>query len=130
METEVIYASLHFYSDLDDRRRPDILIRNPRGFDRQVILDVAVTGIDLQSRDNDSNKPLDDRYKQKLNKYHNVANQSGLQFIYAIFSHEGQIHREIKRFIRNQIRLQLTIEEGEAKTSRVDSIFRWWSKCV
>ena len=25
--------------DLDDRRRPDILIRNPRGFDRQVTLD-------------------------------------------------------------------------------------------
>ena len=33
--------------DLDDRRRPDILIRNPRGFDRQVILDVSVTGADL-----------------------------------------------------------------------------------
>lgn len=26
--------------------------------------------------------------------------------------------------------LQLTIAEGEAKTSRVDSIFRWWSKCI
>ena len=36
--------------DLDDRRRPDILIPNPRGYDRQVTLDVAVTGVDSHSR--------------------------------------------------------------------------------
>ena len=36
---------------MDDRRRPDhILIRNPRGFDRQVILDVAVTSVNLFGR--------------------------------------------------------------------------------
>jgi len=29
----------------------------------------------------------------------------------------------------NQISLQLTITEGEVKTSRIDSLFRWWSKC-
>ena len=54
--------------DLDDRRRPDILIRNPRGFDRQVILDVAVTSVDLFGRVayDDPSKPLEDRYKQKL----------------------------------------------------------------
>ena len=111
---------------LDDRRKPDILIRNPHGFDRQLILEVAVTGIDLQSRaaDNDPKKHLDDRYKQKLSKYHDAANQNCLQFVLAIFSHTGQIHREIKRFIRDQIHLQLTITKGEAKTSRVDSIFR------
>jgi len=58
----------------------DISIRNPRGFDRQVILDVAVTGVDAQSRvgDRDPNKLLDDRYKQKLHKYNHVANQNGL----------------------------------------------------
>ena len=44
--------------DLDDRRRPDILIRNPRGFDRQVILDVAVTGVDMFGR-----VTYDDPYK-------------------------------------------------------------------
>ncbi len=45
--------------ELDDRRRPDILIRNPRGFDRQATLDVAVTGISSQSRtgDNDPETP-------------------------------------------------------------------------
>ena len=46
-------------------------------------------------------------------------------FIPAIFCHKGRIHLKIKRFIRDQIRLQLTIAEGEAKTFRVDSIFRW-----
>ena len=35
--------------DLDDRRRPDVLIRSPRGFDRQATLDVAVTGVDMFS---------------------------------------------------------------------------------
>ena len=36
-----------FDADLDllDRRRLDVLIRNPRGFDKQVIFDDAVTGV-------------------------------------------------------------------------------------
>ena len=55
--------------DLDDRRRPDILIRNPRGFDRQVILDVAVTGADLFGRvtHDDPYKPLEDTNKRLIN---------------------------------------------------------------
>ena len=68
--------------DLDDRRRPDILIRNPRDLDRQVILDVAVTGVDMFGRVayDDPYKPLEDRYKykQKINKYLRVADQNGL----------------------------------------------------
>ena len=28
------------------------------------------------------------------------------------------------------MRLQLTITEDEVKTSKVDSVFRWWSKCI
>ena len=83
-----------------------------------------------RARHNDPNKPLYGGYKQKLNKHHNVANQNGLQFIPTIFSHTGQTHLETKRFVRDQIRLQLTIAEGKAKTFRVDSIFRWWSKCI
>ena len=60
---------------MDDRRRPDILIRNPRGFDRQVILDVAVTSVDLFGRVayDDPSKPLEDRYKQKIDKYHGLT---------------------------------------------------------
>jgi hypothetical protein len=29
-----------------NNQRPDVLLRNPRGFGRQIILDVAVTGLD------------------------------------------------------------------------------------
>ena len=28
------------------------------------------------------------------------------------------------------MRIQSTISEGEAKIFRVDSVFRWWSKCI
>merc|ERR1712023_564724 len=66
----------------------------------------------------------------KINKYMRVANQNGLQFIPAVFSHTGQMHGEIKRFIKDQIRLQLTYTEGEAKSSKVELAFRWWSKCI
>ena len=59
-----------------------------------------------------------------------VANQNGLQFIPAVFSHAGQMHGEVKRFIKDQIRLQLTYTEGEAKSSKVQLAFRWWSKCI
>ena len=34
-------------------QRPDIFLRNPRGLGRQVIIDVAVTGVDGQSRPSD-----------------------------------------------------------------------------
>ena len=57
--------------DLDDRRRPNILIRNPGGFDRQVVLDVAVTSVHLAY--DDPYKPLEDRYKQKIDKYHGLT---------------------------------------------------------
>ena len=47
-----------------------------------------------------------------------------------MFSHTGQMHGEVKRFIKDQIRLQLTYTEGEAKSSKVQLAFRWWSKCL
>lgn len=46
----------------------DILIRDTRGFGRQVILDVEVTAVDDQSRTSDdvANRPLNTRYDQKM----------------------------------------------------------------
>ena len=32
-----------------NNQRPDIFPRNPRGFGRQIILDVAVTGLDVHT---------------------------------------------------------------------------------
>ena len=93
-----------------------------------MILDVAVTGVDMFGRV--AYKPLEDRNKQKINKYLRVANQNGLQLIPAVFSHTGQTHGEAKRFVNDQIRLQLTYAEGEAKSSKVELALRWWSKCI
>mgnify|MGYP006066465083 FL=1 len=40
------------------------------------------------------------------------------------------MHGEVKRFIKDQIRLQLSYKEGEAISSKVELAFRWWSKCI
>ena len=68
--------------DTDDSyQRPDIvvLLRNPRGFGRHVILDMAVTGIDDQSR---------------------ISSLTRFQF----FSHTIQINESMKRLITEHIR--------------------------
>ena len=51
-------------------------------------------------------------------------------YIVIKFSHTGQMHGEVTRFIKDQIRLQLTYTEGEPKSSKVKLAFRWWSKCI
>ena len=116
----------------DSNQRPDILLRNPRGFGRQVILDIAVTGIDGQSRTNDeaADRPLQVRYDQKMTKYGRVAKQNNLRFIPAVFSHTGQIHGEFKRFVKEQIRYRIIDLEGEATSSKIRSVMKWWSRCI
>ena len=44
MEPMRIFANV---SGGGNNQRPDILLRNPRGFGRQVIIDVEITGIDV-----------------------------------------------------------------------------------
>ena len=63
-----------------------------------MIIDVAVTGVDGQSRSNDeaTERPLQTRYDQKMAKYGRIAEQSNLLFVPAFFSHTGQIHGEFK----------------------------------
>ena len=70
---DAIVEPLRIFSDAAPEaanQRPDILLRSPRGFDRQVILDVAVTAVDGQSRASDdvADRPLSVRYDQKLEK--------------------------------------------------------------
>jgi hypothetical protein len=57
----VALEPMRLFSDFepDDNRRPDILIRNPYGGGRQIIIDVAVTGIDGTARTN-NNKHMND----------------------------------------------------------------------
>jgi len=113
-------------------QRPDIFIRNPRGLGRQVIIDVAVTGVDGQSRSSDeaSERPLQIRYDQKMAKYGRIAEQSNLRFVPAVFSHTGQIHGEFKSFVKEQIKQKLVAFEGDAKASKARSVMKWWSKCI
>ena len=102
LRVDAIVELLRIFSDATPasaNQRPDIPLRNPRGFGRQVILDVAVTAIDGQSRTSDdvADRPLNVRYDQKMAKYHRLADQSGFHFVPAVFSHTGQIHKFIKR---------------------------------
>ena len=119
-------------SEGGNNQRPDILLRNPRGFGRQVIIDVAITGIDGQSRTSDDfpDRPLRVRHEQKKAKYGPTADRYNLQFVPAIFSHTGQIHAPFKSFVMEQIRHKLITFEGKAKPSRVKAVMKWWTKCI
>ena len=72
-----------------------------------MIIDVAVTGVDGQSRSSDeaTERPLQIRYDQKMAKYGRATEQSNLRFVPAVFSHTGQIHGEFKTFVKEQIRV-------------------------
>ena len=95
-------------------------------------IDVAVTGVDGQSRTSDeaADRPLQARYDQKMVKYGRVAEQNSLRFILAVFSHTGQIHGEFKAFVRELVKHKLIDFEGEAKNSRIRLVMRWWSRCI
>ena len=56
--------------------------------------------------------------------------RSGFQLIPAVFSHTGQIHTVFKDFIREQIRQKFVDFENQAKPSKINSVFKWWSKCI
>ena len=74
LRLDVIVEPTRLFNNADEdasSKRPDIFIRNPRGLGRQVIIDVAVTGVDDQSRtsDEETERPLQTRYNQKMVKY-------------------------------------------------------------
>ena len=74
--------------DANPNLGPDLLISNPPGAaGRQIILDIACTGIHGQSRrhDDDPDNPLNVRFEAKMTKYHNIAEEHGFLFIPAIF---------------------------------------------
>ena len=65
-------------------------------------------------------------------KYGRVAEQNNLLFIPAVFSHTStsQIHGEFKILVKEQIRQKLIAFEGEAKSPKIRSVMKWWSKCI
>ncbi len=87
----LLHININIFADLSgggNNQRPDILLRNPRGFGRQVIIDVAITGIDGQSRTSDDlpDRPLRVWHEQKKAKYSPTADRYNLQFVPAVFS--------------------------------------------
>ena len=84
----------------DDNRRPDILLRNPFGGGRQVILDVAVTGVDGSDRkvEDHPDQPMIKRARQKIAKYRKSAEEHGFSFTPFVVSHDGQILKETAAF--------------------------------
>ena len=66
--------------------------RNPGGFSNQIIIDVAVTGVDGQSRTCDEavDRPLQVRFDQKIAKYGRIAEQNNLTFIPAVLLYKKQ----------------------------------------
>ena len=63
-------------------------------------------------------------------KYGYIAEQNRFQFISAIFSHTGQIHDAFKDLLREQIRYKIIAFEGYAKLPKINSVMKWWSKCI
>ena len=118
-----IVEPIHLFAEASgdgNNERPDILLRNPRGFGRQIILDVAVTELDGQSRPTEDlpYRHLQVRYDdQKMAKYGHIAKQNRFQFIPAIFSHTGQTYAAFKGLLGEQIRHKLLAVEGQAKPS-------------
>ena len=53
-----------------------------------------------------------------------------MRFIPAVFSHTGQIHGEFKILVKEQIKQKLIAFEGDAKSSKIRSVMKWWSKCI
>ena len=63
-------------------------------------------------------------------KYARIAERNGLQFAPAAFFHTGQAYSPFKSLIKEQIRRCLIDFEGHAKTSKIKSVMKWWSKCI
>ena len=84
----------HSLGDVSSKR-PDVHmknIRSSRKSGKQVIIDVALTGVDGQSRTSDEavERPLQARYGQKVAKYGQVAEQSGERRLDQRSAHGGR----------------------------------------
>ena len=96
----------------------------------QIILDVAVTGVNGQSRQSDTgtDQPLEYRCNQKKNKYTQVAQDNGYRFIPAIFSHTGQIHKDVMDLMSDQIKHKLQLDDPQVQSSKVKGMLNLWVK--
>ena len=40
------------------------------------------------------------------------------------------LHTAFKDLTREQIRQKIVVFENQAKPSKINSVFKWWSKCI
>ena len=113
-----------------DHRRPDILVHNPYGGGRQVIIEVALTATSGQTRTShyDTNRPLRVRYDQKIQKCANAAQAIGYRLIPCVLSYAGQIHHAIEDFVREEARLKLQIADGKVDSIKLKAMVKHWSQ--
>ena len=95
-------------------------------------MDVAVTGVTGRSRqsDEDTDSPLENRYRQKMAKYAQVAQDNGYIFIPAIFSHTGQIHKEVMDLMFKQIKGKLELDDEQVQNSKIMGMRNLWVKQI
>ena len=108
-----------------DRR---LKFQNPFGGGRQIILDVAVTGVDGQSRRRsvDVDAPLNSRFYKKIRKCEQVAICNGFKVMPAVFSHTGQIHHRIMALIRRQIDYELQLQSQQRQHDSWYPMLKVW----
>ena len=115
----IVHLQLHYW-----------LIHQNKIIYHVIIIDVAITGIDGQSRTSDehTDRPLQVRHEQRrlnmapsqidiiCNSYHRLLIQDN--------------SRPFKSFVMEQIRHKLIAFEGKAKVSRIKVVMKWWTKCI
>ena len=61
-------------------------------------------------------------------KYARVAQENGFDFIPAIFSHTGQIHKVVMDLMYSQIKHKLELDDPEVKSSKIQGMLNLWVK--
>ena len=88
---------------------------------------MAVTGVNGQARrsDLDADQPLYYRFNKKKAEYAQAAQDHGLSFVPAIFSHTGQVHQAIFDLMYNQIKL-IVLYYPQTQDNKVQETLRFW----
>ena len=61
-------------------------------------------------------------------KYAQVAQDNGYIFIPAIFSHTGQIHKDVMDLMSDQIKHKLQLDDPQVQSSKIKGMLNLWVK--
>ena len=92
-----------------------------------VVVTKSISIITIARRsDLDTDQPPHYRFNQKKAKYARVAQEHGLSFVPAIFSHTGEIHQAVLDLMYNQIKLKLELIDPHTQDSKIRETLRFW----